>query len=250
MKLWKIRGETHRSAPKSKQIVFTSPMNLKPTKTKSNINGKGKKVKSNVNRCSSAEEKENSFKTNIHLAPKCSASKILFSDEIKKASGTKELNSIIKNASKVNEFSMKKKGEGTNVTCQNSSEFLQFKTKKSILEKMNYKKTNTSRSPSTNKDSSPSIMNSMLINPCFSPMSTIDHTNAITNSNYTKNSQKLGFTIGGDADIDMDVIKKNHDKVNNFNSTGNVTTKCSAYIESLLDTKNYQGNFRFFNNKK
>ena len=134
MKLWKIRGETHRSAPRSKQIVFSSPNTNKPKNTKNPLTNRSKKVMNRTtNRCNSTEDKENTGISNN--LPKCSASKVLFSDEIKNGKpvshkdSNKKKNIPAGNSASIN---MKKKKNGENVKCQNSSEFLQFKTKKTL----------------------------------------------------------------------------------------------------------------------
>jgi hypothetical protein len=85
-----------------------------------------------MNRCCSVEDKENSdMMSNL---PKCSASKVLFSDEMGKSkgahgSGGGKTSHGHANSSSIN---MKKKKDSENVKCKNSSEFLQFKTKKNL----------------------------------------------------------------------------------------------------------------------
>jgi hypothetical protein len=130
MKLWKIKGDTHRSAPRSKQIVFNSPNNTKPkTKKDPGTNRSKKLLNRTMNRCCSVEDKENTdLMSNL---PKCSASKVLFSDEIGKSKGAHGSKTHHGHANSTS-INMKKKKDSENVKCQNSSEFLQFKTKKNL----------------------------------------------------------------------------------------------------------------------
>ena len=141
---------------------------------------------------------------------KCSASKILFSDESHNihlksrqeksyASSTNPPHSgnfitqnynhstvrnkatSIQNDKVPTNFTinMKKKNESQNVRCQHSSEFLHFKNKKNNIVNSNkgVKKAMTpnlysSTSPNNTKNNSPNLMNSMFVtNPCYSPQS-------------------------------------------------------------------------------
>ena len=143
MKLWKIKGETHRSAPRSKQIVFNSPFNSKP---KMKHATKSHTSKENPNTMLSIVEDKENVKMLCNIG-RCSASKILFNDDqikTKSIPNTTPVHShsigntvtfektIGKNQIHPTNMSvnMKKKSTSQNVKCLHSTEFLQFKTKK------------------------------------------------------------------------------------------------------------------------
>lgn len=105
---------------------------------------------------------------------------------------------------------------------------------------MHFTKTKTSRSPSGTDGSPNYMMNSMSLNPCFSPMSHAEQ-------NFSKKqncSQKLGHLLS-DTESEIEFNRKGDTTLNN---TGKSRMKCSAMTESLLDSKNYKGGFRFINN--